>query len=191
MHSNEARVANLKVRSNERGVWIPNFSKPLNDRDIEIVQCFLTRLQDKVVVVEGEDKTNYKGGVGHWPIDTSFVILMRRPHSFALWKGEGIVGALFSLFGVYRVIYSIVREMLLATLKIGTIEPIDTSLQEMEINPKLSSFFAKVAQPTKSTPFEKIIENLLAFKERLPTNYDQFYYFAALACTLSLSPLTP
>ena len=59
MHSNEARVANLKVRSNERGVWIPNFSKPLNDRDIEIVQCFLTRLQDKVVVVEGEDKVSW------------------------------------------------------------------------------------------------------------------------------------
>ena len=59
MHSNEARVANLKVHSNERGVWIPNFSKPLNDRDIEIVQCFLTRLQDKVVVVEGEDKVSW------------------------------------------------------------------------------------------------------------------------------------
>ena len=42
--------------SNKKGVWIPNFSRPLNDWDIETVECFFSRLQDKAVDVEGEDK---------------------------------------------------------------------------------------------------------------------------------------
>ena len=47
---------NLSMHSNERGVWIPNISRPLNGREIGIVECFLPRLQDKVIVVGGEDK---------------------------------------------------------------------------------------------------------------------------------------
>ena len=49
-------MTNLWLHSNERGVWIPNFSRRLNDREIDIVQCFLTRLQDKVVVEGGQGK---------------------------------------------------------------------------------------------------------------------------------------
>ena len=52
----EAWVADLWMYSNKKGVWIPNFSRPLNEWDIETVECFFSRLQDKAVDVEGEDK---------------------------------------------------------------------------------------------------------------------------------------
>ena len=54
--SKEAWVTDLWMHSNESSVWIPNFSKPLNDWEIETVECFLSRLQDKVGIVEREDK---------------------------------------------------------------------------------------------------------------------------------------
>ena len=34
----------------------PSFSRCLNDWEIEIMECFLARLQDMVVVRGGEDK---------------------------------------------------------------------------------------------------------------------------------------
>ena len=54
--SKEAWVVNLSMHSNERGVWIPNIPRPLNGWELGIVECFLPRLQDKVIVVGGEDK---------------------------------------------------------------------------------------------------------------------------------------
>ena len=55
-NSKEAWLANLWMHSNGRGAWFPIFSRSLNDWEVEAVECFLSRLQDKVVVVEGEDK---------------------------------------------------------------------------------------------------------------------------------------
>ena len=54
--SKEAWVADLWVHSSEGGGWNPSFSRPLNDWEIEIVECFLSRIQDKVVVEEREDE---------------------------------------------------------------------------------------------------------------------------------------
>ena len=46
----------LRVHSNERGDWFPNFSRPLNHWEIEVVKCLFLKLPDKVVIVELEDK---------------------------------------------------------------------------------------------------------------------------------------
>ena len=46
----------LRVHSNERGDWIPNFSRPLNHWEIEVVKCLFLKLPYKVVIVELEDK---------------------------------------------------------------------------------------------------------------------------------------
>ena len=54
--SEEAWVADLWVHSSEGGGWNPSFSRPLNDWEIEIVECFLSRIQNKVVVEEREDE---------------------------------------------------------------------------------------------------------------------------------------
>ncbi|KAL6349617.1 hypothetical protein AAG906_035778 [Vitis piasezkii] len=39
-----------------RGGWNPSFSRLLNDWEIEMMECFLSRIQDKVVVEEREDE---------------------------------------------------------------------------------------------------------------------------------------
>ena len=44
------------MHSNEGGTWFPIFSRSLNGWEVETVECFLSRLQDKAVVVEEEDK---------------------------------------------------------------------------------------------------------------------------------------
>ena len=49
-------MADLWLYSNERGVWIPNFSRHLNNWEIDMVECSLARLQDKVVVKGGKAK---------------------------------------------------------------------------------------------------------------------------------------
>ena len=54
--SKEAWVADLWVHSFEGGGWNPNFSRSLNDWEIRTVECFLSRIQDKVVVEEREDE---------------------------------------------------------------------------------------------------------------------------------------
>ncbi|RVW27973.1 Isoamylase 1, chloroplastic [Vitis vinifera] len=36
--------------------WDPSFSRPLNDLEIEMVECFLSRIQDKAVIEEREDE---------------------------------------------------------------------------------------------------------------------------------------
>ena len=52
----EAWVADLWMYSNKKGVWIPNFSRPLNDWDIETVECFFSRLQDKEWMWKGRTR---------------------------------------------------------------------------------------------------------------------------------------
>ncbi|RVX23889.1 hypothetical protein CK203_000399 [Vitis vinifera] len=54
--SKEAWVEDLWVHSSKGGGWNPSFSRPLNDWEIETVECFLSRIQDKVVVEEREDE---------------------------------------------------------------------------------------------------------------------------------------
>ena len=54
--SKEAWVADLWVHSSEGGGWNSSFSRPLNDWEIETVECFLSMIQDKVVVEEREDE---------------------------------------------------------------------------------------------------------------------------------------
>ena len=49
-------MADLWVHSFEGGGWNPNFSRSLNDWEIRTVECFLSRIQDKVVVEEREDE---------------------------------------------------------------------------------------------------------------------------------------
>ena len=46
--------------SNGRGVWNPRFFTLLSDWEIEIVERFLARPQDKVVVEGGEDKVCWR-----------------------------------------------------------------------------------------------------------------------------------
>ncbi|RVW93922.1 hypothetical protein CK203_028234 [Vitis vinifera] len=53
--SKEAWVADLWVQSPEGGGWNPSFSRPLNDWEIGKAGCFLSRIQDKVVVEERKD----------------------------------------------------------------------------------------------------------------------------------------
>ena len=48
-NSKDDWVMELWQLSNEGGGWNPNFLRPLNDWEIVIVECFLARLQDKVV----------------------------------------------------------------------------------------------------------------------------------------------
>ena len=48
-------MADLWVHSFEGGGWNPNFSRSLNDWEIRTVECFLSRIQDKVVVEEREN----------------------------------------------------------------------------------------------------------------------------------------
>ena len=54
--SEEAWVADFWVHSSEGDGWDPSFSRPLNDLEIEMVECFLSRIQDKVVIEEREDE---------------------------------------------------------------------------------------------------------------------------------------
>ena len=56
----------LWQHSNERGVWNPNFPMPLSDWEIVIVECFLARLQDKVVVEGREECDKVLGGNKEW-----------------------------------------------------------------------------------------------------------------------------
>ena len=49
-------MADLWVHSSEGGGWNSSFSRPLNDWEIETVECFLSMIQDKVVVEEREDE---------------------------------------------------------------------------------------------------------------------------------------
>ena len=49
-NSKDAWVVELWQHSNEGGSWNPNFPRPLNDWEIVIVERFLARLEDKVVV---------------------------------------------------------------------------------------------------------------------------------------------
>ena len=54
--SKKAWVVDLWVHSSEGGGWNPSFSRLLNDWEIETVECFLSRIQDNVVVEEREDE---------------------------------------------------------------------------------------------------------------------------------------
>ena len=54
--SKEAWVADLWMHCSKGGGWNPSFSRPLNDWEIETVECFLSGIQDKVVVEEREDE---------------------------------------------------------------------------------------------------------------------------------------
>ena len=54
--SKEAWVADLWMHYSKGGGWNPSFSRPLNDWEIETVECFLSGIQDKVVVEEREDE---------------------------------------------------------------------------------------------------------------------------------------
>ena len=58
--SKEAWVVASWFHSNGRGVWNPRFFKLLSDWEIEIVERFLARPQDKVVVEGGEDKVCWR-----------------------------------------------------------------------------------------------------------------------------------
>lgn len=49
-------MADLWLHSNERVVWIPNFPRCLNDSEIDIMESFLAKLQDKVVIKGGKEK---------------------------------------------------------------------------------------------------------------------------------------
>ena len=51
--SKEVWVADSQNQSNIRGCWTTNFSRHLNDWEIEIVECFLSRLQERVVNENG------------------------------------------------------------------------------------------------------------------------------------------
>ena len=53
--SKEAWVTDLRVHSSVESGWNPRFSRPLNDWEVETVECFLSRIKDKVVVEENED----------------------------------------------------------------------------------------------------------------------------------------
>ena len=53
--SKEAWVTDLWVHSSKGSGWNPSFSRPLNDWEIGMVKCFLSRTQDKVVVEERKD----------------------------------------------------------------------------------------------------------------------------------------
>ena len=53
--SKKAWVADLWVHSSIGGEWNPSFSRPLNDWEFEMMECFLLGIQDKVVVDERED----------------------------------------------------------------------------------------------------------------------------------------
>ena len=55
-NSKDAWVVDLWQHSNERGVWNPIFPRPLNDWEIDMMERFLARLQDKVVDEGSEDK---------------------------------------------------------------------------------------------------------------------------------------
>ena len=52
----EAWVADLWSHFIGAGVWIPRFSRHLNDREIEEVECFFARLVGKGADEGGEDK---------------------------------------------------------------------------------------------------------------------------------------
>ena len=52
--SKEVWVVDMWLHSSEGGGWTSNFSRLLNDWKIETVECFLSRLQDKMVDVERE-----------------------------------------------------------------------------------------------------------------------------------------
>ena len=52
----EAWVADLWNQSNFSGCWTPSFSRNLNDWEIDVVERFLLRLQDKKVNGGVEDK---------------------------------------------------------------------------------------------------------------------------------------
>ena len=54
--SKEAYVTILWNQSNVRGCWTLSFSRHLKDWEIEIMKCFLSKLQEKVVHGGGEDK---------------------------------------------------------------------------------------------------------------------------------------
>ena len=54
--SKEAYVTVLWNQSNVRGCWTPSFSRHLKDWEIEIMKCFLSKLQEKVVHGGGQDK---------------------------------------------------------------------------------------------------------------------------------------
>ena len=51
----EAWVVDLWTQSRGKGVWFRSFSRHLNDLKIEGLECFLSRLQDKVVIGDRED----------------------------------------------------------------------------------------------------------------------------------------
>ena len=53
--SKEAWVVDTWVQSPAGGGWNPSFSRPLNDWEIGKAGCFLSRIQDKVVVEERKD----------------------------------------------------------------------------------------------------------------------------------------
>ncbi|RVX01293.1 hypothetical protein CK203_031217 [Vitis vinifera] len=112
------------IRLYGRGGWNPSFSRLLNDWEIETVECFLSRIQDNVVVEEREDEAT-------WGKVLTLDQLQRRGWSLAnkcslcyaheesidhmllhcgkarLWE------VLFSLFRVCWVIQASVRETLL------------------------------------------------------------------------------
>ena len=74
--SKDAWVADLWMHSSEEGVWIPNFSRPLNGWEIKTVECFLSRLQDMAVDVEGEDKVYWMAtNSGSFSVKSFYFIL--------------------------------------------------------------------------------------------------------------------
>ncbi|RVW56144.1 hypothetical protein CK203_080825 [Vitis vinifera] len=82
--SKEAWVADLWNQSNVSGCWTPSFSRHLNHWEIEIVEWFPSRLQDKVVYGGGEDKVIWlKTKNGSFSMKSLYAFL--EPRSSALF----------------------------------------------------------------------------------------------------------